>query len=136
MDPTGKKKILIVEDNVAFCKILRIRLEASGYDVSTAFDGLEALSMARRMRPDLILLDLMLPKMDGQKVCRLIKFDRSFREVPVVILTSRDLDEEAESAKQNGADAFLVKTVHPEIMLDVIERLLERASDSVETAKV
>ena len=122
------KKLLIIEDNVAFSKILRIRLESKGYTTLLAQDGLKGLNMARETSPDLILLDLMLPVMDGQKVCRLLKFDKRFQNVPIVILTSRDLDEDAELAKKSGADAFLVKTIHPEVMLDVIERLLVRSA--------
>jgi len=90
MATTGRK-ILIVEDNIAFSNILRIRIEAKGYKTEIAHDGLEGLNLARQTSPDLILLDLMLPKMDGHKVCRLLKFDKNFQRVPIVILTSRDL---------------------------------------------
>ena len=118
--------ILIIEDNDTFRKMLRIRLESLGFQVSTAEDGLEGLNMARTVNPDLILLDLMLPKMDGHNVCRLLKFDQKYRHIPIVILTARDLENDAERAKEHGADAYIVKTTRHEIMLDVIQKLLVR----------
>ena len=78
------------------------------------------------MRPDLVLLDLMLPEMEGLQVCRLLKFDRRFSHIPIVVLTSRDLEETAELAKKNGADSFIVKTTPSEVILDVIKRLLDK----------
>lgn len=118
--------ILIIEDNVTFRKMLKIRLESQGYSVSTAEDGLEGLNAARSVNPDLILLDLMLPKMDGHNVCRLLKFDQKYRHIPIVILTARDLENDANRAKQHGADAYIVKTTRHEVMLDVIQKLLNR----------
>ena len=99
--------------------------ESVGYETVAVHDGLEDLSAARREKPDLVILDLMLPGMDGHKLCRLLKSDRTFRHIPVVIFTSRDLDEDAELSKQCGADGFIVKTTRAEIMLDVIKRLLD-----------
>lgn len=128
------QKILIIEDNVAFRKILTIRLKASGYEVMQAEDGLTGLKMARKESPDLVITDLMLPGIDGHKISRMLKFDQRYQHIPVVMLTSRDLEEDAEIAKQCRADAFIVKTTKAQIILDVIERLLEKALKvSVET---
>ena len=120
------KRILIIEDNPAFLKILKIRLETEGYTVLTAGDGLSGLSAARGEIPDLVITDLMLPSIDGHKVCRLIKRDRTLQHIPVVVLTSRDLDEDAELAKQSHADAFIPKTTRAEIIIDVIDQLLRK----------
>ena len=119
------KKILIIEDNMAFQKVLKVRLESAGYVTTTAKDGLEGLKFVREVMPDLIILDIMLPGMDGHKVCRLLKFNQKYQHIPIIIFTSRDLDEDADLAKRCGADAFVVKTTRIPIMLDVIEKLLE-----------
>ncbi len=126
MESSDKKNVLIIEDNVAFLKIMKMRLEAAGYRVKTAQEGLEGFSLAQKGGFDLIILDLMLPGMDGHRICRLLKFDKKFRHIPVIILTSRDLDEDARLARQCGADAFIVKTTKFEVVLDVIERLLKK----------
>jgi len=130
MKGSSKKRILIVEDNPTYRKMLKMRLESSGYEVLTAQDGLEGLSAARKEKPDLIVLDLMLPGMSGHQVCRLLKYDRNFRHIPVVVLTSRDLEEDAELVKKSRGDAFMAKTTRAAIILDVIERLLERGAAS------
>ena len=121
-----KKRILIVEDNPTFQKMLKLRLQSNGYDVIAASDGLEGLNMARKEGPDLIILDLMLPRMNGHQIARLLKFDNRFRDIPIIMLTSRDLDEDATLAKQCGADAFIVKTTRAAILLDVIRKLLKQ----------
>ena len=126
MDNPGSKHILLIEDSNSLRKLLSIRLGKQGYEVSTAEDGLEGLEKVRMKKPDLIILDLLLPGMDGHKVCRLIKLNSLTRDTPIVMYTSRDLDEDAELAKQCGADAFIVKTTRSAIMLDVIRQLLNK----------
>lgn len=122
-------RILIIEDNVFFQRILEKKLTSVGFEVFIAGDGLTGLDMARRLRPDLIVLDLLLPGMDGHKICRLLKFDKTLRHIPIVILTSRDTEKDAELAKQGHADAFLVKTMVPSYVLKVITELLERSKE-------
>lgn len=119
-------RILIIEDNIAFSKMLNIRLKAKGYATQQAPDGLIGLNAVRTFNPDLVITDVMLPGLDGHKICRMIKFDKNLKKIPVIVLTSRDLDEDEELAKQCGADAFIVKTTRAEIILDVIEKLLAR----------
>lgn len=120
------KRILIIESNAVFRKALRMRLESNGYETVDAESGLEGLNAVRKENPDLVITDIMLPGLDGHKVCRMIKFDRKLSRIPVIVLTSRDLDQDAEIAKQCGADAFILKTTRPPILLEVIRRLLER----------
>jgi DNA-binding response OmpR family regulator len=124
----NSKKALVIEDNLVYAKIVEKRLASDGFTVVHARDGLEGFNMARKIRPDLIILDLMLPTMDGHKVCRLLKFDRNCKNIPIVILTSRDTEADAELAEYSRADAFLAKTVNSAIMMDVVHRLLEAAS--------
>lgn len=103
-----------------------MRLVAKGHKTILARDGLEGLNALRKEKPDLVISDIMLPGMDGHKICRLAKLDRNTAHIPVIMLTSRDLDEDAELAKKGGADAFIVKTTHAEIMMDVITKLLNK----------
>ncbi len=126
MSESVPKCILIIEDNEAFLKILKMRLESEGYRIIAAQNGLEGLNTARKEKPDLVISDIMLPEMDGHKICRLIKLDRNIQHIPVIMLTSRDLDEDAELAKKCGADAFIPKTTHAAVMMDVISKLLNR----------
>ncbi|MCK5147503.1 response regulator [bacterium] len=127
-------KIAIIEDNAAFRKIIDIRLKAEGYDTVVAEDGLTGLEMVRNEKPDLLITDLMLPGIDGHKISRMLKFDQRYRHIPIIMLTSRDLEEDADIAKQCGADAFIVKTTKARIVLDVIEKLLHKVTDFRETA--
>ena len=126
MVESSKINVLIIEDNPAYQRLLKKWLERKGYLCSIAPDGMEGLNAARRLMPDLILLDLLLPKMDGLQVCRMIKFDQRTKQIPIIILTSRDLDEDEQAARKFGADAFIVKTTRIEVIMDVIDRLLDK----------
>lgn len=118
------KTLLLVDDEPDLRESLSIRLKASGYRVVTAGDGLEALKKARSLQPDLILLDLMLPKMDGYKVARLLKFDGRFSRIPILILSARGQDRDKELAHSAGADDYLVKPFSSEELLARIGKLL------------
>jgi len=122
------KRILLIEDNEASIKLIRTYLERKGYETIVVRNGLEGYNIAKKEKPDLILLDILLPDMDGHKVCHMLKMDREVKNIPIAILTSRDTDEDAELAKKGGADAFIVKTTRIEIILDIVSRLLKRSS--------
>ncbi len=121
------KTILIIEDNESMAKMLSRYLEREGYQVRWVPNGLGGFNETRRIHPDLIILDLLLPDMDGHKICHMIKSDRVLEKIPVVILTSRDTEEDAELAKKCGADAFVVKSTRMPILMDVIRRLLDKS---------
>ena len=121
---SDKKKILVVEDEPDFSKAIRILLEANGFDVVSAFSGKEGLAMAKNVSPDLIILDVMLPEIDGYKICRLLKFDERYKKIPVVMLTARAQEEDKILGKQTGADTYLVKSERPELLLEKIRHLL------------
>ena len=137
-DATSKKHILIIEDEIAFANMLRIRLELNGYNATTADDGLKGFELAKNILPDLIILDLTLPDMAlpkelnpidldknmGHKVCRMIKFEKSLSHIPVLILTCSDADKDAALASKCGADAYILKTTSTEIVLDIIHKLI------------
>ncbi|MBN2103673.1 response regulator [bacterium] len=122
------KRILAIEDDPAFIKLLQVRLKQLGYEVFVVNDGLKALNSVRKLKPDLIITDLLLPGMDGHRICRMIKFDKTLAHIPVIILTSRDLDKEANLARQCGADLFISKTNPIDVWLSRIPKMLERNS--------
>jgi DNA-binding response OmpR family regulator len=121
---TTKKKILVVEDEAELIGAIQIRLEQAGYEVLTASDGQEALEKARMENPDLIVLDLMLPKIDGYKVCRMLKFDEQYKKIPVVMLTARAQEKDENLGYEVGADAFITKPFKYQALLAKIAELL------------
>jgi DNA-binding response OmpR family regulator len=123
---TGKT-ILIIEDNLAYARLIQKRLESRGYGTVVATDGLDGYNLARKIRPDLILLDLMLPGMDGHKICHLLKFDQNLRNTPIAIFTSHDTEADKSIALAARADAYMPKPVSTATMLEIVRSLLEKA---------
>lgn len=121
-----KKRILIVDDEEDIVNVLRLRLEANNYEVLSASDGQEGLNKARSMKPDLIILDLMLPKLDGYRVCRMLKFDEVYKSIPIVMFTARAQKEDEKLGGEMGADAYVTKPFEPQILLDKIKELLAK----------
>jgi len=121
-----KKRILIVDDEPELRKAFRVRLEANNYQVLTAIDGEEALNKAREERPDLIILDIMLPKMNGFKVCRLFKFAPQYKDIPVIMLTVRAQKEDKIMGMETGADEYLTKPFNTEELLAKVKEHLEK----------
>lgn len=118
------KKILVVDDEVELVKGIRIMLEKDGYEVIVAYDGQEALKKARREKPDLIILDVMLPKMDGYKVCALLKHDTKSSSIPIILFTARAHEEDIKAGEEVHADAYITKPFKPEVLIGKIEELL------------
>jgi len=121
---SNKKKILIVDDESDIVELLSLRLESEGFEVISAGDGYTALDKARKDKPDLIILDLMLPKINGYKVCRILKFDEKHKGIPIIIFTARGQDQDKQLGKEVGADAYLVKPFEPQILMKTINKLL------------
>ena len=123
-----KKRLLVVEDELAILMTLRARLEATGYEVLSADDGEQGLNLAREQKPDLIILDVMLPKRDGYSICRLLKFDQRYKHIPILMLTARSQDRDRERGRGTGADAYMTKPFDSAELLETVQRLLEEAS--------
>ena len=121
---SNKKKILIVDDESDIVELLSLRLESEGFEVISAGDGYTALDKARKDKPDLIILDLMLPKINGYKVCRILKFDEKHKGIPIIIFTARGQEQDKQLGKEVGADAYLVKPFEPQILMKTINKLL------------
>ena len=122
----NKKKILLVDDEFELVEMIKFRLEAGGYSVITAYNGQEALNKARQEKPDLIILDLMLPKIDGYKVCRMLKFDEKYRHIPIILFTARAQETDRDMGKEVGADAYIVKPFEPQELMGKIGELLRK----------
>ncbi|MBM3244260.1 MAG: response regulator transcription factor [Candidatus Omnitrophica bacterium] len=122
----GNSRILLVDDETDLVEMVKMRLEANHYEVITAFDGQDGLEKARSVNPDLIILDIMLPKMDGYKVCRILKFDENFKKIPVIMFTARAQDQDKETGTQVGADAYITKPFEPEVLLNKINELMPK----------
>ena len=121
------ERILAVDDSATVLEMIKSVLVADGYDVITASDGAEGLETARRERPDLILLDVMLPKLAGYRVCRLLKFDQNYRAIPIVMLTAKVEDAAVATGMRTGADQYLTKPVEPDTLLAAVASEIERA---------
>ena len=122
------KKILLVDDEPNIVILLEARLKANGYEVLSAGDGLTALEKAKKEKPDLIILDLMLPKMDGYKVCGLLKKDARYAKIPILMFTARAQEEDRRLGEEVGANAYLTKPFEPEVLLDKIQKLISPES--------
>jgi DNA-binding response OmpR family regulator len=112
--------ILVVDDETDLVSVLRFGLEAEGFRVVDAADGEDGLKKARELQPDLMVLDLMLPKLDGYKVCRALKFDDRYRAMPILILSARSGEQDRQLALDMGADEFVTK---PYDMQDLVRRV-------------
>jgi DNA-binding response OmpR family regulator len=121
-----KKKILIIDDEKDLVETLTFRLEAIGYEVIPAYDGQEGLNKIRKEKPDLVLLDVMMPKMDGYQLARIVKFDVNFKDIPIIMLTARGQDKDKATGQQVGADAYVTKPFDSKELLKTIEDLLKK----------
>ncbi|MFH1943899.1 MAG: response regulator [bacterium] len=119
-----KKQILVVDDDPLVVKVLRGPLERAGYEVEVAYHGLEALRRVNEHRPDLIILDILMPLLDGFKVARLLKFDKRFKDIPIIVLTSRATEGERKMGEQVGANEFIYKPFRLPRILEMIQSYL------------
>lgn len=120
----AKKKILAVDDEPNILLSLEFILEEEGYDVHTARDGDEALEVARTVRPDLILLDVAMPRKDGYEVCRLLREDPDLASVKVVMLTAKGQPLEKKKGAEVGADLYVTKPFGAAELLEKIRTVL------------
>ena len=123
----SKRRVLLVDDEPAIVKILGRLLELAGFEVSTAMDGEEGLAKARAWHPEAVVLDLMLPKMNGFDVCSAIKKDETTKSIHVVIFTARGRQEEPRCLEL-GASAFFSKTDPSSELIALLKSLLGMAS--------
>lgn len=120
------KRILIVDDEVDLVYLLQVRLKATGYAVAIARDGEECLHKVKSESPDLILLDVLMPKLNGYEVCRILKNDSQTRHIPVVMLTAAVKEGNEALISEIGADFYLTKPYEMADLLKKIKELIEK----------
>lgn len=116
--------ILLIDDDPVFLKLLARSLNSKGYNVRTAVEAPVGLEMAMKESPDLIILDVMMPIINGYNVCRLLKSEEKTREIPVVLLTSRTGEEDIRIGKEAKADAYVFKPLDLNVLQETIKKLL------------
>jgi len=117
------KTILIVDDEADLVKVTMFRLKSLGYNVITGVSGKEALGLIKDNRPDLVLLDLRLPEIDGIDICKAAKADAGLKDIPIVIFTA-STNQISEQAKEAGADGFLVKPFESGQLTAILNKFL------------
>ena len=118
-------KILVVDDDLKIQMVIRIMLEKNGYEVKCVSSGLEAFQELDSYNPDLIMLDVMMPGMDGYEVCRKLKANEKTKQIPVIMLTALGMGEDFEKALENGADWYIVKPFNSRQLLSRVSMLLK-----------
>jgi DNA-binding response OmpR family regulator len=129
----AKKKILVIDDMPNIVTMVKARLEASGYEVITALDGQQGLTYANAEKPDLIILDIVMPAGGGYSVYTRLRMSPKTRSVPVIFLTAKDKPEDVARAYKLGAEYFVKKPYKPEMLLGTVKKVLESSEHPAET---
>ena len=125
-----RKTVLIADDSPTIVKMLSYMLSSLPCDVLSASDGVEAIKLSYSAHPDLILLDILMPKMNGYQVCRLLKDDPQTRHIPIIMLTAKDQQSDRFWGLATGADEYIVKDFEEALLLDTVERILQQGPAS------
>jgi len=126
----SKGNILIVEDEPQTAKLIKFILEKDDYSTISAKDGEEGLRMVKERKPDLIVLDLMLPKMDGYQLCETLKTDPNTKQIPVLVLTALDTGPDFEQALEKKADWYITKPFDPQHLLKRVAYLIGKRKEN------
>jgi len=130
------KKIMAVDDERHIVRLIQVNLERSGYQVVTAFDGQEALRKVETEKPDVIVLDVMMPKMDGFEVLKRLQANPDTREIPVIMLTAKAQDADVFRGWSSGVSAYLTKPFNPLELITFVKRILSGKDDYDDGEKV
>ncbi len=129
-----QQKVLVVDDEEPILELLRYNLEKQGYDVKTALDGAVGVDIAKKFHPDLVLLDIMMPKMDGVEACRLLRAMPELQNTFIVFLTARSEEYSEVAAFDVGADDYITKPIKPRALMSRISALFRRDSKKKNTS--
>ena len=124
----AKGRILVVDDEIYIVHILDFSLGMEGYEVLTALDGEQALEKARLEHPDLIVLDIMMPKLDGYETCKMLKADDATRDIPVILLSAKGRNVDQKVGFEVGADDYITKPFSPRKLVERINAILGQSS--------
>lgn len=119
------KKVLIVDDEQDIVESLKFVLENEGYNCFTALNGEDGLNTAKEILPDLIILDIMMPKMNGYKISRLLKFDSKYKDIPIIMLTARSQEEDKLIGNETGANEYITKPFDLEAVVNKVNEYLK-----------
>jgi DNA-binding response OmpR family regulator len=123
-----RKKILIVDDDLELVELVSFNLKQVGYAIGTASNGVEAIKKARSLEPDLIVLDIMMPELDGFAVCEILRRDNATASIPIMMLTALSSELGRMAGLDSGANDFVTKPFSPRYLVGRIEELLKKAS--------
>jgi len=123
------KKILAVDDERHIVRLVQVNLERAGYQVVTAFDGKEALQKVEAEQPDLVVLDVMMPYMDGFEVLQTLRKNQATRDLPVIMLTAKAQDADVFRGWQSGVDCYLTKPFNPMELIAFVKRIFSSMDD-------
>lgn len=118
-------KILIVDDEVDIVETLVFMLKQKGYECIFAYDGEAGLKLAKEENPNLIILDVMMPKINGYKICRLLKYDARYKKIPIIMVTARGQEEDKAIGEETGADEYITKPFEFSNVIEKIEKYLK-----------
>ena len=124
----AKGRILVVDDEIYIVHILDFSLGMEGYEVITALDGEQALEKARVEKPDLVVLDIMMPKLDGYETCKMLKADEGTKDIPVILLSAKGRNVDQKIGFEVGADDYITKPFSPRKLVERINAILGQAS--------
>jgi len=125
-NPEGKEFILVVDDYAENVELLQELLETSGYAVSAAYNGEEALKKAHKEHPDLVLLDIMMPKMDGYQVCEALRNAEDTKEIPIIFVTAKtEVKDWTHAIFNMGANSYITKPINPKKLLEKVKSVLK-----------
>ena len=113
-------KILVVDDDIAINELIKINLELQGYEVIQAYNGIEGFALARQEMPALIILDVMMPKINGYKISRLLKYDNKYKDIPILMVTARSQEEDKLIGEETGVNEYITK---PFDLNDVVNKV-------------
>lgn len=119
------KTVLVVDDQPHIVRLIQVNLEKEGFRVATAGDGVDGMEKIRQVRPDLVILDVIMPRKDGFEVLREIKTDESLAHIPVVMLTVKTHNADIVEGLKEGAELYLPKPFHPKELVSLVKRVLE-----------
>ncbi|MFA0782899.1 response regulator [Fervidibacter sacchari] len=124
-----KRKILVVDDEVAIVRVLRDRLEMEGFEVLTAYDGAQGVEIARKEQPDLIIMDITMPNMDGLTAARLLREQPETAHIPIIMLTARGQESDERAGYQAGAALYFTKPFSTRQLVREIRRILGESEE-------
>ena len=127
------QKILVVDDERHIVRLVEVNLERAGYDVVTAYDGVEALEQVEEEDPDMIVLDVMMPRMDGFDVLKNLQSDPEYKDIPVIMLTAKAQDADIFKGWQSGVSSYLTKPFNPKELLVFVERIFQSMEEGTDT---